>query len=109
MESWTNTFDAFEFGNDCVQPNPDTDEIFGSEDCLYMNIYVPVNCSALNSRTKLPVVNYIFGGQFAFGSSKFYGPDFLLETNVIIVCFYLEYSVFNDLLKFGLFIGNCQL
>lgn len=29
---------------------------------------------------------YILGGKFSFGSSSSYGPDFLMDTNVIVVC-----------------------
>lgn len=86
IDPWNDIFDAFEFGNDCVQRDSSTNEIIGSEDCLNLNVFVPNKCSALNPQTKMPVVYFILGGQFQFGSASFYGPNFLMETNVIIVC-----------------------
>lgn len=85
-EQWNSTLDAFDFGNDCIQPNPTNDKVFfGFEDCLNLNVFVPNKCSMMNSKTKMPVVFYILGGQFSMGTASFYGPEFLLETNVIIV------------------------
>lgn len=84
IEPWTETLDAFEFGNDCIQPNRTSMEFHGSEDCLYLNVFVP-KCPAKQEDAKLPVIFYIFGGQFAFGTSSTYGPDFLLETKDVII------------------------
>lgn len=81
---WDDILDAFNFGNDCIQINPNNNTIFGTEDCLYLNIYVPTR-SKQSANVKLPVIFYIFGGQFNFGSSSFYGPDFIMDTNVILV------------------------
>lgn len=78
--------DAFHFGNDCIQINTDDNTIFGSENCLFLNVFVPKMCATQLENVKLPVIFYIFGGKFAFGSSSSYGPDFIMETNVILVC-----------------------
>lgn len=86
IEPWNSTLDAFDFGNDCIQPDLEKQTYFGSNDCLYLNVFVPSECSAINTGTKLPVIFYIFGGKFSFGTARFYGPDFLMETNVIVVC-----------------------
>lgn len=85
IERWNGTLDAFDFGNECVQSPFGQDIFFGFEDCLYLNIYVPMGCSKMNSSKKLSTMAYIYGGQFQFGSSNLYGPDFLMETDVIIV------------------------
>lgn len=58
---------------------------FGSEDCLFLNIFVPAECSEMNSDRKLTTMLYTYGGQYEFGSSSDYGPDFLMETDVIFV------------------------
>ncbi|XP_055302656.1 juvenile hormone esterase-like [Sitodiplosis mosellana] len=87
IQPWNGTLDAFEFGNDCIQPDSEKQTFFGSEDCLYLNVFVPSDCSAINTTSKLPVMFYIFGGKFSFGTARFYGPDFLIETNVIVVTF----------------------
>ncbi|KAF7495398.1 Esterase-6 [Sarcoptes scabiei] len=46
-----------------------------SEDCLHLNIYVPVD----NRPLSMPVLVYIHGGEFQFGGKDFYRPDFLLQ------------------------------
>lgn len=75
--------DAFDFGNDCIQKITDDTPVFGSEDCLYLNVYVPAN--GLLNNEKLTVMVFIYGGGFYFGTSSFYGPHLLIDQNVIIV------------------------
>jgi len=56
----------------------------GTEDCLSLNIYKPKNSES----AKLPVMVYIFGGNFFFGSNRIdeYGPDYFMDQeNVILV------------------------
>ena len=56
----------------------------GTEDCLSLNIYKPKNSES----AKLPVMVYIFGGNFCFGSNRIdeYGPDYFMDQeNVILV------------------------
>ena len=40
----------------------------GSEDCLYLDVYVPGN-ALKNPEKKLPVVNWIYGGAVSFTDS----------------------------------------
>lgn len=96
IKPWNGTLEALHFGNDCIQLNPDNSTVFGTEDCLFLNIFVPKVCSLTQSSSvKLPVVFYILGGQFAFGSSSFYGPDYIIDTNVILVCLFCMFrSIF---------------
>lgn len=55
----------------------------GSEDCLYLNVYTP----SLEPTKPLPVMFWIHGGGFSSGSgnSHIYGPDFLVNQNVVLV------------------------
>lgn len=58
-----------------------------SEDCLYLNVYVPVrkNDSSF-PHEKLPVMIWIHGGAFLFGSAVHHDPsEFATSQNVIIV------------------------
>lgn len=56
-----------------------------NEDCLYLNIFVPV-ADPSKIRTKLPVLFDIHGGAFMFGHSRSYsGPDYVMDRNVILV------------------------
>ncbi|PKS11434.1 hypothetical protein jhhlp_003197 [Lomentospora prolificans] len=45
-----------------------------SEDCLYMDIFVPSK-AIKNPKTPLPVVVYIFGGGYILGSKDIYQPS----------------------------------
>ncbi|TMW44054.1 hypothetical protein DOY81_010861 [Sarcophaga bullata] len=62
-----------------------TNEILGSEDCLFLNVYVPK--SAKNSSKQLPVMVWIHGGGYTFGSgnSDYYLPLSLMQEDVIVV------------------------
>lgn len=55
----------------------------GQEDAGVLNVYVPMNTSC----DFLPVMAFIHGGGFQMGSSKtdFYGPDFLMQKDVVVV------------------------
>jgi carboxylesterase type B len=61
-----------------------------SEDCLYLNIYVP------NTGTKLPVLVYIHGGSFTSGGANDYdGSELAKELNVIVVTVNYRLGVFG--------------
>jgi para-nitrobenzyl esterase len=56
--------------------------VVGSEkDCLSINIYSP----KVKANGTLPVIAFIHGGSFAFGSGAEFGPSYLLEKNVVLV------------------------
>lgn len=59
--------------------------IFGNEDCLYLNVYTP----SIEKNANKPVIVYIVPGGFNAGSGDddVYGPDFLVEQDVILVTF----------------------
>lgn len=63
------------------------------EDCLYLNVYTPTTSPMYG----LPVVVFIYGGGFAYGcaSKELYGPDFILEKDVILVTFNYRLSAFG--------------
>lgn len=70
---WSGVRQATEFGADCMQgrfgPPPAAGapaERAPSEDCLHLNVWRPVSAA---SGTKLPVMVWIHGGGFVFGSS----------------------------------------
>ncbi|KAK4879861.1 hypothetical protein RN001_008007 [Aquatica leii] len=69
----------------------------GSEDCLYINVYSPQHLG--NSTELLPVMVWIYGGAFFNGSSGYdeFGPDYLLNENVIIVTFNYRLGVYGFL------------
>ncbi|KAF5377414.1 hypothetical protein D9757_009716 [Collybiopsis confluens] len=61
------TVDASSFGNSCI-PVPQSTVVPGtSEDCLFANVYVPINAT---SHSKLPVMIWFHGGGFQTGNSQ---------------------------------------
>ncbi|KAG6446518.1 venom carboxylesterase-6 [Manduca sexta] len=89
VDAWQGPLDATKESPKCVQRNPYTrqQEIVGQEDCLYLNIYTPVLDNDLAYESKLPVMVFIHGGGWMCGDSStaMYGPQFLLDRDVILV------------------------
>lgn len=75
--------DATEHGNVCAQFDKITNTIHGSDDCLYLNVYT----ESLENEIPLPVMVWIHGGAFLFGSGNedLYGPDYLLKRKIVLV------------------------
>ncbi|CAG4948804.1 unnamed protein product [Parnassius apollo] len=82
-EPWEDVRDATSEGNICAQIEPLLlKQYTGDENCLFLNIYTP----NLDGQF-LPVMVYIHGGGFFFGSgsSSMYGGDYLVEKDVVVV------------------------
>ncbi|KAJ0182978.1 hypothetical protein K1T71_000954 [Dendrolimus kikuchii] len=82
-EPWDGIRDATSEGCVSAQVDPYISKSFtGDENCLFLNVYTTNLDGAF-----LPVMIYIHGGGFRFGSgnSNFYGADFLVEKDVVIV------------------------
>nr|WCC58185.1 carboxylesterase [Pharsalia antennata] len=94
-ESWEGILNATEDIGRCYSVVKDTDD--EKEDCLYLNVYT----TKLEEETdiKLPVMVFIFGGGFRDGASSYnvYGPDFLLEKDVVMVSFNYRVGPFGFL------------
>lgn len=81
---WNGVRPAKEFGPISLQFNWLVSETpIGSEDCLYLNVYTP----DIKSQNPLPVMFWIHGGGFMWGSGNddFYSPEFLVRHGVILV------------------------
>ncbi|KAI8421995.1 hypothetical protein MSG28_009901 [Choristoneura fumiferana] len=82
--SWTGIRKATEHGPVCPQFDLLKNQICpGSEDCLYLNVYT----RDLKPEKQFAVMVFIHGGGFKLGSGNDdnYGPDFLVEHDVVLV------------------------
>ncbi|XP_029722941.2 carboxylic ester hydrolase-like [Aedes albopictus] len=79
---WSGVRDASEHGANCPALSI-LSEYSGSEDCLFINVYTQ---NIIGSR---PVMVWIHGGAFVLssGDSGRYGPDHLVQENVVVVSF----------------------
>lgn len=60
--------------------------VYGTEDCLYIYVYVPK--TTIDKTDNYPVVAYIHGGGFFFGSPlEVAKPDYMMDQDVILVTF----------------------
>ncbi|XP_054091914.1 esterase B1-like [Zeugodacus cucurbitae] len=82
-DPWTGVRDCTSSGNVPLQKHFVLGIIQGSEDCLYLNIYV----KQLKSDKPLPVMVWIYGGGFRFGeaSRDIYAPDYFMERDIVLV------------------------
>jgi para-nitrobenzyl esterase len=78
---------------DCIQISLyNSSIIYGQEDCLYLDIFLPLNIS---NGTLLPVVIYIYGG--GFDTSDPYNPSQIISLyqNIIYVVIRYRINVFG--------------
>ncbi len=71
LSAWQGERDASKYGADCPQaafgPGAGAMSPTSSEDCLFINVWRPANAAPA---AKLPVMVWIFGGGFVFGSGS---------------------------------------
>ncbi|MFI7061012.1 carboxylesterase/lipase family protein [Kribbella sp. NPDC050124] len=83
--SWKGVRDATQFGGSCVQGtgwDPGYDKPTLTEDCLYLNVYVPSNAKKKN----LPVFVWNHGGGNTGGAGRDTNPDkFVTREDVVYV------------------------
>jgi len=84
VEPYEEEFDATDDGNVCPQFDIGTAAPAGDEDCLNLNVYTP----KIDGK-KRAVMVYVHGGAFIMGggASYFFGPNYLLENDVVLVTF----------------------
>ncbi|XP_050293111.1 uncharacterized protein LOC126733761 [Anthonomus grandis grandis] len=96
-DPWQGTKDATKPGETCYSRSDISPEIVGSEDCLYLNVYIR-NLPKPNSPLK-PVMVWMYGGGLTLGTSRpgVYGPEFLLTKDIILVSFNYRLGVLGFL------------
>ncbi|XP_071447523.1 juvenile hormone esterase-like [Hetaerina americana] len=91
---WEGVLDATRDAPVCIQKNyllagyP----VQGQEDCLYLNVYVPLTRQKPKGRhgpALLPVMVYVHGGGWfsGTGASSLHGPEYLVDRDVVLVTF----------------------
>jgi para-nitrobenzyl esterase len=82
LTPWTETRESTSFGPSCPQPGMQADGRF-SEDCLYLNVW----SKPLPGEDKAPVMVWIHGGAFNFGSGSLpeYEGSHLARKGVVVV------------------------
>jgi len=94
---WAGVRKATDFGSHCMQGNVFGDMVFhdpgGSEDCLFLNVWVP----AKGAGAKLPVMVWIYGGGFQAGATSEARQDgtHLAQQGVIVVSMNYRLGVFG--------------
>uniref|UniRef100_A0A1B0CSD4 Putative conserved secreted protein n=1 Tax=Lutzomyia longipalpis TaxID=7200 RepID=A0A1B0CSD4_LUTLO len=74
---------ATKYPSPCPQLNAEnSEEVVGSEDCLKLNIHTP---QMPDPDVKLPVIVFLHGGGFRYGSPSQYDPKHLVGQKVIFV------------------------
>ncbi|XP_075163205.1 esterase B1-like [Haematobia irritans] len=83
MTPWKNIKDCSWYGPKCMQINPLNGNLEGSEDCLFINVYT----NNLKPCKLRPVMFWIHIGGLQSGAAnrEFYGPDYFIEKNVILI------------------------
>ncbi|XP_054746991.1 esterase B1-like [Anastrepha obliqua] len=82
-EPWLGVRDCTKCPPKCMQCNRYTGVVEGSEDCLYLNVYV----KRLRSDRPLPVIVYLIGGRFTTGDASHaaWGPDYIMMKDVLLI------------------------
>ncbi|XP_046991420.1 esterase FE4-like [Schistocerca americana] len=75
--AWTGVRDALEFGSACTQAT------YGSEDCLYLNVFTPAMPTQGDALKAVMV--WIHGGCFTAGKANLYKPHYFVDNDVVFV------------------------
>lgn len=107
-QSWVNELDATKWPNTCIQEQDKTDDLFSgfkmwntysrttnlSEDCLYLNIWLPLE-AYVNSDIKQPILVFFHGASSAL---DIFDPSvFVASKSIIIITVNYRLGLFGSL------------
>ncbi|CAH0715313.1 unnamed protein product, partial [Brenthis ino] len=81
MKPWLGTWDATKPLSACLQYEPFMDKVIGNEDCLFVNVFTP----KVKAGASLPVLIFIHGGAFMYGSGDLYDPSNFMDRDMVVV------------------------
>ena len=91
VQSWQNIKDGTDWSYSCIQiDNSGVYEPFASEDCLYLNIFVPYDVYnravvQKNDLSRVPIYIWVHGGHNVFGAAAEYDSTTLAAMSDVIV------------------------
>jgi len=100
---WKGVLSATRFGPRCMQLPIFSDMVFRSngmsEDCLYLNVWVPSSPATRPTAQRLPVLVYFYGGGFVAGdgSELRYDGESLARRGIVVVTVNYRLGVFGFL------------
>lgn len=89
---WAGVLNCTHYGAMCMQPR----RVEVSEDCLFLNVFTNNFPTVINVELK-PVIVFIFGGGFELGAGDEYGPEYLMDRDVLLVTFNYRLGPFGFL------------
>lgn len=99
MSKWANVREATQHGSCCSQLASFFDgKLKGSDDCLYLNVYTR---NLENNGVKKATMVWIHGGAFIeeSGGEDWYGPEFLLRKDIVLVTINYRLGILGKLGK----------
>nr|CAD7594782.1 unnamed protein product [Timema genevievae] len=86
LQSWEGILNATKDGFDCPQQEGEEYPLPSSEDCLFLNVYTTKLPTTQSHPNRSVVVFFHFGGWLgASGHSSIFGPQYLLDQDVVLV------------------------
>ncbi|KAK4880937.1 hypothetical protein RN001_004256 [Aquatica leii] len=82
VERWDSVLEANRTYT-CLQYDYSTNKVIGTEDCLYLNIYT----WDINPKQLKNVIIHIHGGAFMYNNPAKYGPNIILDKDIVYVSF----------------------
>ncbi|CAN7993018.1 unnamed protein product, partial [Ixodes hexagonus] len=80
---WSSVLDSTAFRSACPQFDY-RGRIVGNEDCLFLNVFTP-GVRPGQQQASYPVMVFIHGGNFESGAASQYGPERLVDKDVVVV------------------------
>ena len=84
VNKWSGVKEATKYPNSCFQMDDITRKTIGSEDCLYLNVFVRSDIYLNRKKALSPILVFIHGGDFVGGSSSDYDQSTIVAMSGIV-------------------------